>query len=94
VQSEAGDEHRPAIAVVAGILDMLQVGSHVNSAGDMCGVVSLDNIFATVIQTGISEKKAQASGGEIKLMIFADGVRDEGYACAVLVPVPRSAVRL
>ena len=92
MQSEAGDKHRAAIAVVAGILDMLQVRGCVNSAPDMRGVVGLDNIFATVIQTAVSEKKAQASVGEIKLMIFADGVRDDRYARAILVPVQHGTV--
>ena len=48
VSAERGDEDGAAVAVVAGIIDVLQAGSEVNASPDMGCVIGFDNIFAAV----------------------------------------------
>ena len=55
MQAEAPDRDWPAILVVAGIIDVLQVGSHIDPTPDMCGVIGLDNIFASIAQGPVAQ---------------------------------------
>ena len=93
VGAEGGRRPRAAVAVVAGIVDVLHAGGEINSAPDVHGVVGLEDIFAAVGEVAVAEEKAEASGGEIVLVIFLDGVADEGDAGAVLLAMPPRAVR-
>ena len=72
--AERGDEDRAAVAIVAGIVDVLQAGGEVKAAPDVRGVVGLDNVFAAVVQSAIAEEKAEAAIGEIVLVILLDCV--------------------
>ena len=55
VGAERGDEDGAAVAVVAGIVDVLHAGREVNAAPDVGGVVGLQNIFAAVVQVSVAE---------------------------------------
>jgi hypothetical protein len=48
MQAQAPDQDWPAILVVAGIIDVLQIRSHIYPTPDMCGVIGLDNILASI----------------------------------------------
>ena len=68
-------------------------GRQVNAAPNVDGVVGLKNIFAAVVQLAVAEQKSQAAGREIILVIFLDGIGDEGDAGAILFAMPPGAVR-
>jgi hypothetical protein len=91
VGAEGGDEDGAAIAVVTGIVDVLQAGSDMDAAPGADGVVSLQNSFAAVVQVAIAEEKAQTAVGEVYLMVFLDGVRDESEPGSILLAVPPCA---
>ncbi len=55
-------------------------------------VVGLQNVFAAVVQVAVAEEETESSGGQIVLVIFFDGVADEGDAGAVLLAVPPCAI--
>ena len=60
MKTERGDEDGAAVAVVAGIVDVLEAGRDVDAAPDMGGVVGFHNIFAAVVESAVAEKKTQA----------------------------------
>ena len=50
MKPEGRHKHRPAVAVVTGIVNVLQARRDVDAAPHMGGVVALDNVFAAVVQ--------------------------------------------
>jgi hypothetical protein len=61
METDAGNQHRAAILVVAGIIYVLQVESHVETAPQMRGVEPFDNFFGTVGQVAVAEEEAEAA---------------------------------
>ena len=57
------------LAVVAGILNVLQIESAIHSAPKVGGVVALEDIFAAVGKVSITQKKAQAAELQILGML-------------------------
>src|SRR5277367_4896128 len=92
MQAQSRDEHRPAVAVVAGIIDMLQTERGINSAPGVQRVKRFDNVFPAVIQTAVSQKEAIATESEILLMDAGDSVGDKSKARAVPFAMPRFSV--
>ena len=88
MEAEAGRQHWTAVAVVAGIVDVLNVEASEDSAPYMRVVVTLDDIFPAVVQRAVAEQKAQASEGQIFLMIGGNAVRNEYCAQLVLQSMP------
>src|SRR5580704_11878867 len=91
--AERRDNHGPAIAVVSRIVDVLHARSQVNAAPHVDGVVGLDDILPAIVQLAIAEEKAEATIGEVGLVIFADCIGDESNACPVLLAMPPGASR-
>ncbi len=87
------NQHRAAIAVVAGIDDVLEAGREVDPAPRVHGVIGFQDIFAAVVEAAVAEKKSEAACREIILVILLDGIADEGEAGAILFAMPPSAVR-
>ena len=69
--AERRHNHRPAIAVVSGIVDVLHARSQVNAAPHVDRVVGLDDVLPAVVQLAIAEEKAEATIGEVDLVIFS-----------------------
>ena len=98
--AERGHNHRPAIAVVSRIVDVLHARSHVNAAPHVDRVVGLHDVLATVVQLAIAEQKTEAAIGEIDLVIFAIALVTKAmparscFRChqAPSAPSPRSKV--
>ena len=61
MKPEGRHEHRPAVTVVTGIVDVLQSRRDVDAAPHMGGVIALDNAFAAVVQGAVAEEKPIAS---------------------------------
>src|SRR5271166_1568305 len=93
VGAEGGDEDGTAVAVVAGVVDVLQAGCDIDAAPDVEGVVGLQNIFAAVVQLAVAEEKTEAAIGEVGLVVLLDGVRYKSDSCAILLTMPPGAVR-
>jgi len=55
VKAEARRQYRAAVAIVAGIVEVLQVHAGEDTAPQMCVVITLDNIFPAVIQRAVAE---------------------------------------
>jgi len=55
VEAEAGDQDWAAVAVVAGIVDVLQAGSDVDASPQMRGVVGFENIFTSIVQGPVAD---------------------------------------
>ena len=70
MQPERWNQHGSAVAIVAGILDVLQPRCHVYSTPDVRRVVGLHDIFAAVIESAVTDQKAVASVCQIALVIF------------------------
>ncbi len=74
VGAERRHEHRAAVAVVAGVDDVLQAGREINAAPHVHGVVRLHDIFAAVIESAVAEQEAEAAIGEVGLVILLNCV--------------------
>src|ERR1700751_207437 len=88
MQPERRHEDRPAVAIVAGIVDVLDAGGDIDSAPQVQGVIGLDDVFPTVIQMAIAEQEAETSSSQVVLVILLDSIRDESDAGAILRAMP------
>src|SRR5215475_529060 len=77
VNSGRGHERRPAIAVVAGIIDVLQIESSKQTPPDVGVVVRFLDIFSAVVQVSVAQQESLPSKPEVALVIRLDRVRDE-----------------
>ena len=68
VEAKGGDKDGAAILVVAGVIDVLKVEGSKEAAPEMGGVKALEDLFVTVIQRAIAEKKSAPAEREIFLV--------------------------
>ena len=52
--SEARNQYGAAVAVVAGIVDVLETGGEIDAAPEVDGIVGFEDVFATVVQCAIA----------------------------------------
>jgi repressor of nif and glnA expression len=69
VQAERRNQNGAAIAVIAGIVDVLKIEAGVNATPEMHGVIGLEDIFPAVGEAAISQQKAESAESEILLMV-------------------------
>ena len=93
VKTGAGGEHRAAIFVVAGVIDVLQIEGDEETAPEVRGIESFDDFFGAVSKIAITQEKSEAAEREIFLMSLDDSVGDEGHAGAIVVAIPPIALR-
>src|SRR6267154_4018188 len=84
--------HRPAIAVISRVIDVLHSKRREYSPPKMGRVISIDNTLTAVIETAIAEKKAMTTEREVSLMIARDGIRNKNYAGAIEFSIPSLSV--
>src|SRR5580704_2319469 len=77
--------HRPAIAVVTWIIDVLHSGSDIDSAPNVCGVKRFDDVLSPVIEFSVAEEETEPAVRQVDLMIFLDPVCHEGRAGTILL---------
>ncbi len=77
MEAEAPHQHRSAIAVVAGIVDVLQIQAGENPAPHVSVVVGLCNIFSPIIERAIAQKEASTAQRQVVLVVGRDAVRNE-----------------
>src|SRR5208282_5703036 len=92
MSTQGRHHHRPTVAVVARIVDVLHSGGDINSAPNMCRVIRFDNIFPPVAQPAVPQQETETAIREVYLMIFLDPVRHEGNTGAVLLAMPQRSV--
>src|SRR5437879_2317500 len=88
MQSQRRHNHRSPVTIVAGIVDVLHAKRRVNPAPQVKGVVTLDNVLATVIKAPIAQKKTQSTQREVSLMVSRDAIGNECQTRAVKFPAP------
>ena len=69
VKSESGGQHRAAVAIVAGMVDVLEIQAGENPAPQVRVVIALDNIFSTVIQCAVAKEKPRSAKGQVVLVV-------------------------
>src|SRR5713226_5902277 len=84
--------HRPPVAVVTGIDDVLCSGSEIDSAPDVCRVIRFDDVLPPVVQLSIAQEETVPSVRQVDLVILFDAVRHEGNARTVLLAMPLRAI--
>src|SRR6476660_2312631 len=92
VESQRRHNHRAAIAVVAGVVDILETRGRINAAPNVQGVVHLYDIFAAIVETAITQQKSRAAEREIFLMIPRNAVGNKGDAGAIQCSSPSPTV--
>src|SRR5712691_9909101 len=85
-------DYRPAVPVVSRIIDVLQAKRREYSSPKMERVISLDNIFAAVIETAIAKQKAMAAEREVLVMIARDAIRNKNQTGAIEFSIPPLSV--
>ncbi len=73
---------RAAIAVVAGVVDVLHVERR---------VVAFLDVLAAVVQAAIAQQKSETAVVQIVLVVTFDGVGDKGEADLVIGAMPLAA---
>src|SRR5258706_1731334 len=63
VQTRGGNERRAAVAVVSGVMNVLDVEREIDAAADVGRVVCLDDARRSVAQRAVADQEAQAAGG-------------------------------
>jgi len=76
MEAEAPHQHRSAIAVVAGIVYVLQIQAGENPAPHVSVVIGLCNIFSPIIERAIAQKEASTQR-QVVLVVGRDAVRNE-----------------
>lgn len=86
------NDHRSAVAVISGIVDMLSAGREVNPAPDVCCVIRFEDVLSPVPQASITEQETFSAVGQIDLMVFLNSIGHERNPGAILLAVPKRAV--
>src|SRR6267154_1681743 len=84
--------HRPAIAVISRVIDVLHSKRWGYSPPKMERVISLDNTLTAVIETAIAEQKAMTTEREVSLMIARDAIRNKNQTGAIEFSIPSLSV--
>src|SRR5579862_1041773 len=92
MNTEAGHNNRPTITVVTRIVNVLHGRCNVDSAPNMGSIKRLNDVFASVVQPAIAQKKTKASISQVVLMIFRDAIRYKSKTATVLFAMPLRAV--
>ena len=74
MHADGFDEDGAAVPVVAGVLDELGVEGVVEAAPGVEGVVALEDVLARVVEAAVAEQEAEATEGEVGLVVALDGV--------------------
>src|ERR1035438_9823818 len=88
MKPQARHQHRSPVAVVTGIVYVLQVESGVDAPPDVHVVISLENVLAPVIESAITQQKAQSAQPQIILVVFLYGVGHHHHADLVALALP------
>jgi len=73
------------------VVDGLEVERVVDAAPRVQIVVSFDDVFATVVQFAVTEQETEATVGQVVLVVFLDGIADEGHAQLVVGAGPSAS---
>src|SRR5260370_29635815 len=84
--------HRPPVAVVTGIDDVLHSGSEIDSAPNVCRVIRFDDVLPAVVQLSVAQQEAVPTDCQIDLVILLDAIRPEGNAGTDLLALPLRAI--
>jgi hypothetical protein len=93
VQPEAGNQHRTAIAVIGGILDVLHIGRHKYPSPEMRRVISFEDILPAVPQRTVANDEAHPSRRKIILVGVRNCIGGKSDTRAVLRAMPLSTGR-
>src|SRR5258708_3545768 len=89
---QARYHHRPPVAVVTGIDDVLHSGSDIDSAPDVRCVIRFDDVLPAVVQLSVAQQEAVPAVCQVDLVILLDAIRHEGNAGTVLLAMPLRAI--
>src|SRR5271155_3408013 len=92
MRAKTRHHHRPAVAVVAGIVDVLHPWSHIDSTPNVYRVIGFDDVLPAVAQPSVAQKKTKPAVGQIFLVILLDAIGNKGNASAVLLAMPQRAL--
>jgi hypothetical protein len=91
VCAQGGNDSRAAVAVVAGIDDILHSGSEIDSAPDVRRVIRFDDILPPVVQTSIAQQEAHPAMRQVNLVILRDRVTRQRQPRAIIAAMPQGA---
>jgi len=80
MEPQSQHTHGAAVAVIAGIVDVLIVDREIQASPGMNSVEGFLNSLAAVVQSAVAQQKSQASVCEVGLMVGANSIRKEDCA--------------
>src|SRR5271165_51813 len=92
MQPKSRHDHWPAVAVIGGIDDVLNVRRDVESFPDVHRVVALEDVLAPVVQRAVADDEPLATERQVFAMVTRQGVRCGSNSEAVLWAAPFPAV--
>src|SRR5262249_12398437 len=68
VYPQREDRDGTAIAVVGGMIDLVEVSRHVDALADLTAVVDFQDLFQAVVQTAVADDEPQPARGQVVAM--------------------------
>src|SRR5579859_4568877 len=78
----------PAVAVVSGVVDPLNVGPDFDEAAELCPVTRLQDVLAAVVQLPVTQQKPLSARRQIHLMVMGKTVEQERHREHIRPPAP------
>jgi hypothetical protein len=93
VKAETRNKDRASVAVVAGVIDVLEIEPGVETAPEVGVVIGFEDSFAPVVQVAVAEKELESAMLQVELVVGGDSVRNEDDARLVVSPPPQGAIQ-
>src|SRR3989442_9732780 len=89
MEAHRGHQHRAAVAIVAGIVDVLQDQRSEEATPEVDRVISLDDEFPPVIQPAVAQQEAAPAKRKVAAVVAPKGILSQSRAPAVLFSPPK-----
>jgi len=74
MEAHRGHQHRAAVAIVAGIVDVLQDQRSEEATPEVDRVISLDDEFPPVIQPAVAQQEAAPAKRKVAAVVARNGI--------------------
>src|SRR2546425_12218203 len=91
MEAHRGHQHRAAVAIVAGIVDVLQDQRSEEATPEVDRVISLDDEFPPVIQPAVAQQEAAPAKRKVAAVVARNGILSQSRAGGVPFWPPKSS---
>src|SRR5579884_3063124 len=92
METQPRNEDGATVAVVTGVIDVLEIEARIDASPGVESVVHLGDILSPIVEPPISEQKSKSAERQIFLMVTRNAIRNECGPQMIQVPTPALAV--